>query len=139
MDLTSLLQGGALAALLGMLGAGIWQTVQRQATRQAWRKLRRSRGFRDGVAIVIALAPYLLAGAWLYSQQRALPLVMLAAILAGTVTIKAGHRRWRVFHLVLLAILAAGFYLVLRTFYAPAVVIGTAVFRDCWAYLRGDR
>jgi len=139
MDLTSLLQGGALAAIVGMIGTTLWHSIQRQATRDAWRRLRRSQGFRDVVAIVIALAPYLLAGAWLYTVNRALPLVMLAAVLVGTVTIKAGRRRWRPFHLALLVTVALVFYFVLRTFYAPAVMIGTAVFRDCWAYLRGDR
>lgn len=131
MDLTSLLQGGSLAAIAAIIGPVIIQEIQRRATKKALRSLRGSSAYKD----LLGFAPYVAAGVYLYTQHPALPMVITAVILAGAVTTNQGHRRWRPFHLGVLAVLAVGSYVLLRTFWAPAVVVGTAIFRDCWTYL----
>jgi len=57
-DLTTILQGGALAAIVGIVGANAAGWARRQVRRGAWREIRRSEVYRQ--------LSGLLADTWLY-------------------------------------------------------------------------
>jgi len=140
-DLTTLLQGGALAAIVGIIGGTIgtalWKNIQSAAIRQGYRRLRRSQGFRDLVVIVITLLPYIVAGAWLYVRDPRLALLMLAPILAGAILRHMGRKRGGLAHVLAILALAGAAFLWTRSPWGPGVVIGSAVFREAWAKVRG--
>ncbi len=136
-DLTTLLQGGALAAIVGIIGTALWRNIERTAIRQGYRRLRRSQGFRDLVVVVITLLPYIVAGGWLYTRDPRLALLMLAPILAGAVIRRIGRKRGGLAHVLAILALAGLAFLWTRSIWGPGVVVCTAVFREAWAKVRG--
>lgn len=137
-DLTTLLSGGAIAAIVGIIGTTLWRNVERTAIRQTYRKLRRSQGFKDITVVVITLLPYVMAGGYLYTRSPKLAILMLASIGVSWLVYRT-RRRFTLSHLLMVIALALAAYLWTRSIWGPGVVVATAVFREAWAKVRGFR
>lgn len=140
-DLTALLSGAAIAAIIGTIagtiGTTLWKNVQRTAIKEGYRRMKRSQGFKDIVIVTITLLPYVVAGLWLYARSPKLAILMLATIAAGAVLVKMGKRRLHLAHVLAILALALAAWLWVRTPWGPGVVLATAAFREAWAKVRG--
>jgi hypothetical protein len=139
-DLTALLSGAAIAAIIGTIagtiGTTLLRNVQTTAVRQGYRKLRRSQGFKDIVVVVITLLPYIVAGGYLYTRSPKLAGLMLASIGVSWLVGRT-HHRFTLRHILMVLALALAAWLWTRTPWGPGVVLATTVFREAWAKVRG--
>jgi hypothetical protein len=135
MDLTQILQGGALAAIGATLGSALIKEFKRAARRGVWRRVRRSPAVRQWSGLAVDLLPYIgiaLLAWWVTGNQWLIPFVAVPLFTAAI-----ARRRKRKMIAYVLITLAAGAVCNFIANDAMYVVWLTGLIRYIWPYMWG--